>query len=238
MYTEDDLLPLSALQHLVFCERQAALIHVEQVWRDNPLTLEGSHLHKRVDETGPRREIRGDVAVLRGLPLRSLELGLTGRADVVELHRGGPSDARAGPGKAPETAPVPSLGGFWTPFPIDYKRGKPKSDGSDEVQLCAQAICLEEAFGAAVLEGALFYGREQRRHRVVFGPELRAAVVKAAARLHDIVARGETPRAKKAPKCRRCSLLELCMPEAMTRRSAARYLEGLYRSDSSEKGEE
>ncbi len=217
MFTEDDLLPLSALQHLVFCERQCALIHVEGQWRDNPLTLEGSHLHRRVDEEAPRREVRGDLVILRGLALRSLRLGLVGRADVVELHRRDPN--------ASNSVPVQGLGGMWMPYPVDYKRGKPKADRCDEVQLCAQVLCLEEMLDVHVSEGALFYGSQQRRHIVLFDHELRRHTEGAARRLHELVDSGKTPRAEKTAKCKRCSLLYVCMPEAMRRgRSARRYL--------------
>jgi len=227
MFTEDQLLPLSALQHLVFCERQCALIHIEQVWEDNAFTLEGSHLHTRVDEEAPRREARGDLVILRGVALQSLELGLVGRADVVELHRaasGGP--ARGAEGDAPSAVAVPGLNGLWTPFPVEYKRGKPKPDSCDEVQLCAQALCLEEMMGVHIAEGALFYGRRQRRHPVHLGGKLRAETREAAGSLHELISSGVTPPAKKEAKCKRCSLLPLCMPEAMSRgRSARRYVE-------------
>ena len=128
MCTEDDLLPLSALQHLLFCERQCALIHIEQMWNENLFTAEWRIMHKRVDEAN--RESRGDVRIEFGMPLRSLRLGLIAKADVVEFHRK-PASQNV---KSPE----------WVPFPVEYKRGKPKKDNCDEVQLCAQALCLEE----------------------------------------------------------------------------------------------
>jgi CRISPR-associated exonuclease Cas4 len=164
-FCEDDLLPLSALQHLMFCERQCALIHVEQVWADNRLTVEGTHLHRKADSG--EAESRGDVRTTRGVPLRSLRLGLIGKADVVELHR-----MHSG-GKEK-----------WLPFPVEYKRGKPKPDRSDEVQLCAQALCLEEMLGVEIATGALFYGTTRRREDVAFDHELRAETESAAARLH------------------------------------------------------
>jgi CRISPR-associated exonuclease Cas4 len=217
MFTEDELLPLSALQHMVFCERQCALIHVEGQWKDNPLTIEGSHLHRRVDEEAPRREVRGDLVILRGLALRSLRMGLVGRADVVELHRRDPGVSNA--------VPVQGLGGQWLPYPVDYKRGKPKDDRCDDVQLCAQALCLEEMLDVHVPEGALFYGRQQRRHVVPFDQELRRNTEDVARRLRELVNSGKTPRAEKTAKCKKCSLLAICMPEAMRRGcSARRYL--------------
>lgn len=203
MFAEDDLLPLSALQHLLFCERQCALIHVEQLWAENRLTVEGRHLHERADDG--RGETRGALRVARALPLRSLRLGLSGRADVVEFH-GGPGAERV--------------------FPVEYKRGVPKQDRSDEVQLCAQALCLEEMLGVAIPAGALFYGTTRRRTDVAFDVELRATTETAAARLHALIASGVTPSAVRAPKCDGCSLLDLCLPAPAHRaRSAAGYLE-------------
>jgi len=225
---EDDLLPLSALQHLVFCERQCALIHMEQVWADNPLTLEGSHMHGRVDEKAARRESRGDVIIVRGVALRSLRLGLSGRADVVEFHRAGPGAASVPPDQnLAHAIPLQAATGLWVPFPVDYKRGKPKLDRCDEVQLCAQALCLEEMLAVNVPRGALFYGKIQRRHEVTFDAPLRGQTEAAAMRLHELIATGVTPKASKQPKCERCSLLVHCLPEAMKpRKSASAYLRG------------
>lgn len=214
MFSEDDLLPLSALQHLLFCERQCALIHVEGVWAENRLTVEGSHLHRKVHE-GPD-EARGDVRTVRGMPLRSLRLGLVGQADAVEFHR-----------QVPGTGGVRLEGadGEWLPFPVEYKRGRPKRDRSDEVQLCAQALCLEEMLGVPVPRGALFYGQTRRRRDVAFDAGLRAETEEAASRLHGLIAGGVTPRAVREPKCESCSLLHLCLPEALAPgRSATRYL--------------
>lgn len=226
MFSEEDLLPLSALQHLAFCERQCALIHIEQQWRDNTLTLEGAHSHSRVHDQAQRREIRGDLLITRGLPLRSLRLGLSGRADVVEFCRApGRGDQRhRGDCLVGEVA-VAGLPGLWRPLPVEYKRGKPKPDRCDEVQLCAQALCLEEMLQVSVPEGALFYGRIQRRHDVLFSDELRVQTEAACVRLRELVAAGITPRARKEPKCGNCSLLEICQPRATAPgQSAARYL--------------
>jgi CRISPR-associated exonuclease Cas4 len=209
--TAADPLPLSALQHLVFCERQFALIHVERQWADNPLTVDGKALHEQADAGG--RETRGDVRILRGLALRCERLALVGKADVVELHRtGGEQGVR-----------LPGADGRWRPFPVEYKRGRPKSHDADRVQLCAQALCLEEMLAVPVPAGALFYGQTRRREEVVFEPVLRARTEAAAARAHELLARGHTPAAEPAPKCRRCSLRALCRPEAAGR-SVADYL--------------
>lgn len=219
MYAEDELLPLSALQHLLFCERQCALIHVEQVWVENVLTAEGRQLHERVD-TGPG-ETRGEIHTARGLPLRSLALGLSGKADCVEFHR----LPGAGAERVTEMGAVlPELEGRWRPFPVEYKRGRPKADRADEVQLCAQALCLEEMLGATVANGALFYARTRRRLAIDFDGPLRMLTEETAARLHALIAKGLTPRARREPKCASCSLLEVCMPDALGS-SAERYLD-------------
>lgn len=211
-FREEDLIPLSALQHLVFCERQFALIHVEGQWAENRFTAEGRSLHERPDEG--RSETRGDLRTARGVSLRNHRLGLVGKADVVELHR-----VKEGE----EGAEVPGLEGRWVPFPVEYKRGKPKSHQADRVQLCAQALCLEEMLGAEVPEGALFYGKTRRREDVAFDAELRQLTEEAATRVHELLAAGETPPAQRQPKCRRCSLLDVCRP-ADIGRSVERYL--------------
>lgn len=205
MYAEDDLLPISALQHLLFCERQCALIHLEGLWAENRLTTEGRHLHERADSGAA--ESRGGVRTVRSLALRSLRLGLAGRADVVEFHlREGDKPAQ--------------------PFPVEYKRGRPKVNDADRVQLCAQALCLEEMLGVPISAGALFYGTTRRRVEVLFDVVLRAVVMTAATRLHAMVASGTTPRAVREPKCANCSLLELCLPDAIgLRESASSYVE-------------
>jgi CRISPR-associated exonuclease Cas4 len=216
-FSESDLLPLSALQHLLFCERQCALIHIEGLWAENRLTAEGRHLHTKVHE-GPG-ESRGDLRIARGVPLRSYRLGLSGIADAVEFHR--PTKDEPVEGTTRAVDPV-----CLRPFPVEYKRGRPKRHRADEVQLCAQALCLEEMLHTHVPAGALFYGKTRRRTDVGFDRDLRELTVTAAARLHEMIRSGVTPRAVREPKCKSCSLLDLCLPDAMARgRSAARYLE-------------
>ena len=198
------MLPLSALQHLAFCERQCALIHLEQAWAENRLTAEGRILHERVHER--EDETRGDLRVARGLRLRSRRLGLVGQADVVEFHR--QSD------------------GGWIPYPVEYKRGRAKPGDCDRIQLCAQAICLEEMLGVGVPQGALFYGQPRRREEVPLTESLRTATTSAAGRLHGLIRSGRTPAARYEHKCENCSLRDLCQPR-MPRgaRSVSRYLE-------------
>lgn len=195
---EDALVPLSALQHYLFCPRQCALIHVERQWAEDAATAEGRLLHEKADAGGAER--RPGVVIARGVALRSQALGVMGKADVVEVVRG-------------------------RPFPVEYKRGKPKAHRADEVQLCAQGVCLEEAFGVAIPEGALFYGETRRRFRVVFDDELRRLTAETAAATRAMIAAGVTPPPVKTPGCRRCSLMALCEPDRLEKPpSIARWL--------------
>jgi len=221
MFDEDDLLPISALQHLAFCERQCALIHLEGLWAENRLTAEGRQLHDRTDE--PETEARGDVRIARGLRLRSLRLGLTGKADVVEFRRL-PLPVGSAPPEPTTDHPQPPSVAAWRPFPVEYKRGRPKANRCDEVQLCAQALCLEEMLGVEVPAGAVFYGKTVRRLEVVFDLKLRLETEAAAARLHELIRAGRTPPALYDKKCESCSLINLCLPKVATGRSAERYL--------------
>ena len=195
-YKEDDLIQLSALQHLVFCERQCALIHIEQVWSENLFTAEGRIMHEKVDTAN--RESRGNIRIEYGVPMRSLRLGLIGKADVVEFHK---------------------TGDKWIPFPVEYKRGKPKLDNSDKAQLCAQALCLEEMMNVGIPEGALFYGQTRHRLDVKFDSALRTATEEAARRLHALIESGITPKAEYSKKCARCSLVDLCLPKISSKAS-------------------
>ena len=219
MFSEDDLLPISALQHLVFCERQWALIHIEGLWEENVLTAEGRLLHDRTDGEGT--EVRGDLRIARGLRLRSLRLGLVGQADVVEFHRVREPDAAG--------AHLPAVDGLWRPHPVEYKRGKPKVDHSDVAQLCAQALCLEEMLDTQVPSGALFYGKHRRRTDVCFDEGLRKETQAVADRLHELTRQGRTPPARYEKRCRSCSLLTVCLPAATgPRPSARKYLQSLF----------
>jgi CRISPR-associated exonuclease Cas4 len=215
MFSEDDLLPLSGLQHLLFCERQWALIHIEQQWEENRLTQDGRVLHERVHESGT--EARPDAIVARGLRVRSLRLGLAGEADVVEFQRAEAERADA--------IRLEGRAGWWLPFPVEYKRGRPKAEAWDEVQLCAQALCLEETFGVRIAAGALFYGTKRRRTPVEFDAKLRGQTEDLARRMHEMYAARATPAAVYASKCEKCSLIERCMPKMSTRRrDVERYL--------------
>ena len=220
MYAEHDLLPISALQHWMFCPRQCALIHIERLWVENRLTVEGRILHEKVHD-GPS-EHRADVRIARGLPLRSLRIGLSGIADVVEFHKADRRHSKPRPTSSATPEPI----GPGLPFPIEYKRGRPKADDCDRVQLCAQALCLEEMFGVTIKRGAIYYGRTRRRSDVLFDNDLRNTVEQAATQVHNLLATGHTPKARRQPKCRNCSMAHVCLPNATSpARSATQYVQ-------------
>ncbi len=224
-YLPDDLLMLSALQHLLFCERQCALIHIEQLWFENRFTAEGRVMHDRVHSSG--RESRGAVRIEFSVPIRSFTLGITGQADVVEYHLTDIQNVNV----LNENLVLPVKGKRQKcrlPFPVEYKRGKPKKDNCDKVQLCAQAICLEEMTGISVPIGALFYGKNRRRQEVVFDTAIREETIDTARRLHDLIRSGRTPAPVYAKKCDTCSFFDICMPKAVTaKRSVARYISAM-----------
>ena len=190
MFTDDQLLPISALQHYLFCPRQVALIHLEQAWAENRFTAEGNALHQLAHEGG--EESRPGVRITRSLPVVSRRLGIAGQCDIVEFHADG------------------------TVVPVEYKRSKPKAHDADRAQLCAQAICLEEMLDVGITEGFLFYGQRKRRTAVEFGAELRRLVESVATALHQLMASRVTPAAEYDPRrCDACSLVELCQPKAL-----------------------
>ena len=190
MFTEDQLLPLSALQHWLYCPRQCALIHLEQAWAENKFTAEGQVLHKKAHEG--EDESKAGVRITRSMAVRSLTLGISGQCDIVEFHPGGRVQ------------------------PAEYKRGKPKSHRADEVQLCAQAMCLEEMLGVTSTRGCLFYGEKKRRTVVEFDAPLRQLVTETAAALHSMIDSRQTPLAEyDSRRCDACSLIALCQPKAL-----------------------
>jgi CRISPR-associated exonuclease Cas4 len=200
---DDDLIPISALQHYLYCPRQCALIHLEQQWAENRQTAEGMLLHQRADT--PKVEQRRGVRTVSAMPLLSLELGITGKADVVEFHAN----------EMGEHA-----------FPVEYKRGRPKAHLADEVQLCAQALCLEAMLGQPVQAGALFYGQTRRRKDVVFDEPLRELTRRTISGTRAMLASGRTPTARyEAARCDGCSLLDLCQPHLLGRRHIADWLD-------------
>lgn len=222
-FAEEDLLPLSALQHLVYCERRAALVHIEGTWTESVATVQGAQMHERADE--PSSELRGDLLTVRGLALRSLRLGLSGKADVVEFHRLPTGEAEEAGSPACSGCALPGRRGRWRPLPVEYKRGRLRREAGYLVQLCAQALCLEEALGVTIAAGALYFGETRRRLDVAFDAALRAETEQAAARLHVLFGAGLTPAPIFGPKCKECSLSGLCQPRPlMDGTRASRYL--------------
>jgi CRISPR-associated exonuclease Cas4 len=205
-YTADELLPLSGIQHFLFCRRQWALIHVEQQWKENALTAEGRIMHKRVDNPF-FTETRNGVITARSVPVASYRLGLSGMCDVVEFTA------------SPDGVKLPNRDGLPTgplrlylPAPVEYKRGKEKQNHSDEAQLCAQAMCLEEMLSVAIPKGYLYYGETRHRVDIEFTTELRTLVKDMSNEMHNYFSRGYTPRVKPFKGCRSCSLADVCLP--------------------------
>jgi CRISPR-associated exonuclease Cas4 len=212
--SDSELLMLSGLQHYLFCPRQWALIHIEQLWTENLYTAEGRLMHEQVHSA--KAEQRGNIRICRTLPLVSHKLGLVGQADVVEFHRVSESE---------NGVSLTGQKGLWKAYPVEYKRGKPKKDHSDEAQLCAQALCLEEMLHTEIPEGALFYGKEKRRTAVSFNSALRELTISVSQAIHKMLQTGDTPPAEYSKKCQSCSLLQLCLPQKCHKRlRVANYL--------------
>jgi CRISPR-associated exonuclease Cas4 len=214
MYIEDDLLPLSGLSQLAFCERRWALLNLERQWEENLNTAEGELLHEKAHSA--QIESRPGALIRRTLPLRSLRLGLSGQADVVEFL----------PCAAGELGvALPHRRGFWRVSPVEYKRSRDKhGEWAYRIQLCAQALCLEEMLGCIVTEGAVFDGKRKRRDQVVFDAELRQRVETLAAHMHDLLAAGCTPPPVYSKKCEGCSMKTVCAPQPLGCNRARQYL--------------
>ena len=199
-YSPSEYLPLSGIQHFIFCRRQWALIHIEQQWQDNAFTAEGQIIHKRADDPF-FTETRGDVIIARSVPVSSPTLGLSGICDVVEFNL------------SEEGIQLPGREGTYKPIPIEYKRGRKKHGPCDEAQLCAQAICLEEMLLTPILYGYIFYAQTRRRVRIEFTEELRILVKKSSDEMHNYYRRGYTPKVRPSKACRSCSLADICLPK-------------------------
>ena len=207
-YTSDELLPLSGIQHFLFCRRQWALIHIERQWQENVLTAEGRIIHQRVDDPF-FTETRSGVITARSVPVASYRLGLSGVCDVVEFT------------ESPDGVKLPKRQGLYLPAPVEYKRGKAKHDHSDEAQLCAQAMCLEEMLSVAIPKGYLYYGETRHRVEIEFTTELRDLVKDMSDEMQNYFSRGYTPRVKAFKGCRSCSLADVCLPVLQGKVSAA-----------------
>lgn len=209
---------LSGIQHFAFCRRQWAVIHIEQQWAENYRTTAGELMHKKAYDEGSF-EKRGDLLTVRGLRISSRELGVSGQCDVVEFRR--------------DESGIDLFGyeGKWRPVPVEYKRGAPKENNADELQLCAQAVCLEEMFRTDIPEGYLYYGESRRRSLVEFSPALRDELRRITAEMHELFRRGYTPKVKPSKKCKACSLEELCVPKLQRVAGVREYIQKEIRAD-------
>lgn len=210
-YQEDDFLLLSGIQHFVFCKRQWALIHIEQQWQENLRTVEGAILHEKTHDTGIK-EKRGNLIISRGMGVFSRTLGITGACDVVEFH------------KFRDGVTLYGREGTYQPVPVEYKRGKPKQDNADVLQLCAQAMCLEEMLLCTISEGFLYYGEPKRRTKVVLDEETREEVIRICREMHELYDKRYTPKVRATKACKACSLKELCLPKLCKNPSALDYM--------------
>ena len=210
-YKEEDFLQISGLQHFQFCRRQWALIHLEQQWAENLRTVEGELLHQRAHDAS-QRERRGELLMTRDMRVFSATLGLSGSCDVVEFKR------------CENGIPLSGMEGKYQPYPVEYKRGSPRTDHVNHLQLCAQAMCLEEMLCCDIPEGALYYGEIRRREKVLFSEELRREVKNAAEEMRQLYQRGYTPKVRPSKSCNACSLKELCLPKLMKKKSVRNYL--------------
>ncbi|MBQ7931675.1 MAG: CRISPR-associated protein Cas4 [Clostridia bacterium] len=211
MYSEDDYLMLSGLQHFVFCRRQWALIHIENLWEENLRTVEGNLMHEKAHDSS-FCESRGDLYILRGVSIHSSVLGVSGKCDVLEYHRQDTGISLKG------------KEGLWQPYPVEYKKGEPKDNPADRLQLCGQAMCLEEMLCCDIPEGALFYGETRRREVVEFTSEMRRTVREHLMEMHDYYKHGHTPKVKPTKSCNACSLKELCLPKLLRQMSVKKYI--------------
>lgn len=210
-YREEEYLQLSGIQHFAFCRRQWALIHIEQLWAENYRTTDGALMHDKVHDPD-YNESRGDLCIMRGVSIHSAILGISGQCDVVEFIR-----SKCG-------IKLNNKDGLWQPYPVEYKRGEPKTDDRDILQLCAQAMCLEEMLCCDIPEGALYYGQTRRRTRASFTADMRGKVQSMLSEMHDYDRKGYTPKVKATKSCNACSLKNLCLPKVMKSSPVADYL--------------
>lgn len=211
MYSEDEYLMLSGLQHFVFCRRQWALIHIEQQWAENYRTADGQVMHRNVHDTD-FHERRGDTIVTRAMAVSSARLGISGECDVVEFHRNAKGIELFG------------MEGRYEVIPIEYKRGAPKESDSDIMQLAAQALCLEEMLCCEISVGYLYYGETRRRTKVLIDALLRERTEKAIAEMHELYRRQHTPKVKRTKACNACSLKDICLPVLCGSKKASDYI--------------
>lgn len=217
MYTEFNYIQLSALQHYLFCPRQCALAYVELNWEENHLTTIGHQMHNAVHDDATEK--RKNIIKSHGLYISSEQYGLSGQCDLVEFYK---IEKDEGGTK------LPNRSGFWILFPVEYKKGKPKKDNSDKVQLCAQALCLEEMLNCSIANGALYYGKEHHRLAVEFDEPLRAETIHSIEAVHKLFADGFTPKPHYQPKCKNCSLFDRCQPKQYEQNRKQTYIKSIF----------
>ena len=217
-YTEDEYLMLSGIQHFKFCRRQWALIHIEQQWEENVHTVVGELMHKKVHDPYLVEKRKG-VLIVRALPVSSRSMGVSGECDLVEFV------------KCEDGITLFGHRGFYSVYPVEYKKGKPKKTEEDHLQLVAQAMCLEEMFSTQISEGAIFYGETRRRENVTFSQELRNEVRESFLEMHQYYDRGYTPKVKKTKACNSCSLSDVCIPKLEKSISVKAYLSAMLKED-------
>ncbi len=205
MYNEDDFIMISALQHYIFCPRQCALIHIDDVWQENLFTVRGELLHEKVDTDS--YETRGDVKTVRGLRIHSFKYGLVGRCDVVEFK---------------QTSKGKEI------FPVEFKAGQPKEDISDKVQLCAQVFCLEEMLNTQINKASFFYGKIRRRDVIQIDDQLRTQTEEVINKVRSLISEKRIPIIEYSAKCRNCSLIKVCQPKALNKKKLGNYIKQLY----------
>lgn len=210
-YREEDFLQLSGLQHFTFCRRQWALIHIEQQWNENVLTMKGNLFHEKVHD-GYSSEKRKNVIISRGMPIHSRTLGVSGECDVVEFVQ------------EDEGITLSNREGKYVLYPVEYKRGKAKATDEDRMQLTAQVICLEEMFLTTIPEAYLFYGETRHRERVEITEALKDECRKLLLEMHQLYARGYTPKVRKTKKCEACSLKSICLPKLEKSKNVESYI--------------
>jgi CRISPR-associated exonuclease Cas4 len=219
MYSESELIPLSTIQHYMFCSRRCALVHTEKMWSENKQTVLGSVFHEKAHSG--ETENRHGLRIARDLRIRSFKMGLIGKTDVVEFHLQEPN--------SPNGVIFDGIKGTWRVFPIEYKIGKIRIEDEYEQQLCAQAMCIEEMLSTSIYSGALYYGSSHKRKDVVFDEQLRDATKKTACNVHILLQSGITPPSLKNKRCYHCSMLDICMPD-IANGFMNKYVENIYNS--------
>lgn len=215
MYSEDDYIQLSGIQHFAFCKRQWGLVYLEHQWIENLRTAEGRIVHEHAHDSFCT-EKRGNLIISRGIQISSKELGISGECDVVEFHKSDSDSA--------QSVYIPEYGGYFRVIPIEYKRGTPKTEEFDRLQLCAQALCLEEMLCVDIPEGCIYYAETKHRQKVEFTDVLKNEVISIVSQIHGYTSKGTTPSAKRTKSCNACSVKDICLPQLEKKKSAKEYI--------------